>query len=607
TNTTTPDNGTVTISPTGEIIYTPNDGFIGEDTFTYTICDDANPALCDTATVTVTVQPTDSPNTTNANDDAYTTTPGADVTENVLVNDNDIEGDTQIVTANTDPTNGIVTIEENGDFTYTPNPGFSGTDSFTYTICDDNADQACDTATVYITIDGLAGLNVVKSAVNTNGNDCIVAGDLVTYIFTVTNPGDLLINSITIADTLLGGDITADVTLTGDTNNDGLLDPSETWVYTAPNYTVTQEDVDTGIITNSVTVSGLEPDGTTSIEANDTYVIDENNTELTFCTPTNGLNIVKSAAIANGEACLVVGSEVTYTFTVTNTGTVSVNSITITDALLGGDITADLVLAGDTNTNGVIEPTETWIYTANNYTVTQADVDAGMITNTVTVDGIEILGNTDVTATDTYVIDENNTEVTFCTPTNGLNIVKSAAIANGEACLVVGSEVTYTFTVTNTGTVSINTVTITDALLGGDITADLVLAGDTNTNGVIEPTETWIYTANNYTVTQADVDAGIITNTVTVDGIEILGNTDVTATDTYVIDENNTEVTFCTPTNGLNIVKSAAIANGEACLVVGSEVTYTFTVTNTGTVSINTVTITDALLGGDITADLVLA
>ncbi|SFJ63362.1 SprB repeat-containing protein, partial [Olleya namhaensis] len=332
TNTTTPDNGTVTISPTGEIIYTPNDGFIGEDTFTYTICDDANPALCDTATVTVTVQPTDSPNTTNANDDAYFTTPTTDLVANVLVNDNDIEGDTQIVTANTDPTNGIVTIEENGDFTYTPNPGFSGTDSFTYTICDDNADQACDTATVYITIDGLAGLNVVKSAVNANGNDCIVAGDLVTYIFTVTNPGDLLINSITIADTLLGGDITADVTLTGDTNNDGLLDPSETWVYTAPNYTVTQEDVDTGIITNSVTVSGLEPDGTTSIEANDTYVIDENNTELTFCTPTNGLNIVKSAAIANGEACLVVGSEVTYTFTVTNTGTVSVNSITITDA-----------------------------------------------------------------------------------------------------------------------------------------------------------------------------------------------------------------------------------------------------------------------------------
>ncbi|PKG50186.1 Ig-like domain-containing protein, partial [Olleya sp. 1-3] len=86
----------------------------------------------------------------------YTTTPGADVTENVLVNDNDIEGDNQTVTANTNPTNGTVTMSPSGDFTYTPNPGYTGADSFTYTICDDNADQACDTATVYITVGGIA-------------------------------------------------------------------------------------------------------------------------------------------------------------------------------------------------------------------------------------------------------------------------------------------------------------------------------------------------------------------------------------------------------------------------------------------------------------------
>ncbi|MEL0653352.1 Ig-like domain-containing protein, partial [Algibacter sp. TI.3.09] len=155
TETTTPDNGTVTLNPDGTITYTPNDGFIGEDTFTYTICDDANPALCDTATVTVTIQPTDSPNTTNANDDAYTTTPDAVISQNVLVNDNDVENDNQTVTANTNPNNGTVTVAPNGDFTYTPNPGFVGTDMFTYTICDDNADQACDTATVYITVGGI--------------------------------------------------------------------------------------------------------------------------------------------------------------------------------------------------------------------------------------------------------------------------------------------------------------------------------------------------------------------------------------------------------------------------------------------------------------------
>ncbi|MBD3864699.1 beta strand repeat-containing protein, partial [Olleya marilimosa] len=501
-----------------------------------------------------------------------------------------------------------VTINANtGVFTYTPNAGYVGTDSFVYTICDNGSPQSCDQATVYLTIDGVAGLNVVKSAYNANGNSCIVANDVLVYTFTVTNPGDLLIDSITITDTLLGGDITADVTLSGDTNGDGFLHPSETWVYTAPDYIVTQANVDNGIITNSVTVVGLEPDGVTSISANDTYVIDENNTDVTFCDPTSGLNIVKSATIANGDACLALDSEVTYTFTVTNTGSVSVNTVTINDTLLGGDITADVTLSGDTNTNGVLEPTETWSFTAPNYTVTQADIDAGVITNTVTVTGNEILNNTEVSANDTYVIDENNTDVTFCDPTSGLNIVKSAAIANGDACLALDSEVTYTFTVTNTGTVSINTVTINDTLLGGDITADVTLSGDTNTNGVLEPTETWSFTAPNYIVTQADIDAGVITNTVTVTGNEILNNTEVSANDTYVIDENNTDVTFCDPTSGLNIVKSAAIANGDACLALDSEVTYTFTVTNTGTVSINTVTINDTLLGGDITADVTLS
>jgi len=79
---------------------------------------------------------------------------------------------------------------------------------------------------------------------------------------------------------------------------------------------------------------------------------------------------------------------------------------------LGGDITADVTLSGDTNSNGVLEPTETWSFTAPNYIVTQADVDAGVITNTVTVTGNEILNNTEVSANDTYVIDENNTDVT---------------------------------------------------------------------------------------------------------------------------------------------------------------------------------------------------
>ncbi|MCM4153556.1 hypothetical protein DHD05_18330 [Arenibacter sp. N53] len=73
----------------------------------------------------------------------------------VLLNDTDIEtGD--LLTVNTTPvvnvTNGTLTLSGDGSFTYVPNPGFTGTDSFTYQVCDDSSSNLCDTAVVTITV-----------------------------------------------------------------------------------------------------------------------------------------------------------------------------------------------------------------------------------------------------------------------------------------------------------------------------------------------------------------------------------------------------------------------------------------------------------------------
>ncbi|WP_299103582.1 hypothetical protein, partial [uncultured Winogradskyella sp.] len=136
--------------------------------------------------------------------------------------------------------------------------------------------------------------NIVKSA-SSSTTGCVGEGDLITYTFTVTNTGNVSINSITITDDLLGGNITSSLTLTGDTNTNDLLDPTETWIFTAPDYTITQANVDAGNITNNVTANGLQPDGTTTVQATDTYIIDANNTEVTLCND-GGINIVKSAS-----------------------------------------------------------------------------------------------------------------------------------------------------------------------------------------------------------------------------------------------------------------------------------------------------------------------
>ncbi|WP_299118178.1 Ig-like domain-containing protein, partial [uncultured Winogradskyella sp.] len=155
TATTQPTNGTLVFNPDGTYTYTPNTDFVGEDSFTYEVCDAGNPIACDTATVTIEVAPV--PTSGNeppvANDDTNTTEVDTPVSGTVLSNDFDPDGDPITVTDNTDPSNGTVVVNPDGTYTYTPNPGFEGEDTFTYTICDDNTPTpACDTATVTIQV-----------------------------------------------------------------------------------------------------------------------------------------------------------------------------------------------------------------------------------------------------------------------------------------------------------------------------------------------------------------------------------------------------------------------------------------------------------------------
>ncbi len=197
---TQPASGSVVIEADGTVTYTPNPDFNGTDTFTYTVCDPDG--LCDTATVTITVNPiNDAP---VAEEDSATTDEDTPVDIDVLPNDTDIDGDTLVVDAVTQPANGSVVVDADGTVTYTPNPDFNGTDTFTYTVCDPS--QVCDTATVTVTVDPV---NDAPAAVDDDataaedtsvdipvlGNDSDVDGDTLT-VDAVTQPanGTVVIN-----------------------------------------------------------------------------------------------------------------------------------------------------------------------------------------------------------------------------------------------------------------------------------------------------------------------------------------------------------------------------------------------------------------------------
>jgi hypothetical protein len=153
-----PASGTVTLDPDGGYTYTPVTGFTGTDTFTYRADDGA--ATSGVATVTIDV--------TNASptavDDGYAGPKGqplvADVASGVLANDGDADNDTLLAAVTTPPVNGTIALSADGSFTYTPAPGFIGTDTFDYTASDGIATAM---ATVTITISNAAPVSADDS------------------------------------------------------------------------------------------------------------------------------------------------------------------------------------------------------------------------------------------------------------------------------------------------------------------------------------------------------------------------------------------------------------------------------------------------------------
>ena len=254
---------------------------------------------------------------------------------------------------------------------------------------------------------------------------------------------------------------------------------------------------------------------------------------------------------------MAAGSTVTFTYVVTNTGNVPLANVVVTDDKLG-PITS---FTGDTNGNGLLDLTETWTYT------TTATALAGQQTNVGTVTGQD--ANTGTTVTD-------DNPANYFGDAPAINIVK---FVNGQDAdtptgphVAVGSTVTFTYVVTNTGNVPLANVVVSDDKLG-PITS---FTGDTNSNGLLDLTETWTYTAT------ATALAGQQTNVGTVTGQDANNPPGTTVTD-----DNPANYFGARP--GASTSSSSSTATderrpGRTC--AGSTVTYTYMVTNTGNVTL---------------------
>ncbi|HCT63651.1 MAG TPA: hypothetical protein DIC19_06080 [Erysipelotrichaceae bacterium] len=144
-----PANGSLTISPAGIYVYDHNGTATTADSFTFTVSDGS---LTSTATVSITILPIPAPgNTPPEVIDGVDSTPFGEVLEgNVAILGSDADGDDLTFALVDGPANGTLVFNPDGTYTYTPNEGFEGSDSFTFIANDGTDDSNTGTLTINV-------------------------------------------------------------------------------------------------------------------------------------------------------------------------------------------------------------------------------------------------------------------------------------------------------------------------------------------------------------------------------------------------------------------------------------------------------------------------
>jgi hypothetical protein len=172
----------------GDVEYTPEPGYVGEDSFRYDYCGGAvnatgtAAAACPTATVTVNIEPPQNqpkpPEPEPVDDPGQTTARDRPVVLNVMGNDRN--PDLATLRVKDQPADGAAEKLPDGTVRYTPEPGFTDTDRFTYDYCGAapgvTRRAACPSATVTVTVTSASVITSIRPGSTPPGKPVAVAG-----------------------------------------------------------------------------------------------------------------------------------------------------------------------------------------------------------------------------------------------------------------------------------------------------------------------------------------------------------------------------------------------------------------------------------------------
>ena len=170
-----PAHGSVSVAPDGGFVYVPAPDFHGVDSFTYALSADGGDAGAATVSVVV-ASINDAPRPTG---DAYEVGQG-DVLSiaaetGLLANDHDPEGDPIVVDLTSLPTHGLLSMTQDGSFTYTPAAGFRGVDTFTYRAFDNFLVSPEVTVSITVAAVGPERVAIVQQPIDADGSSSFAA------------------------------------------------------------------------------------------------------------------------------------------------------------------------------------------------------------------------------------------------------------------------------------------------------------------------------------------------------------------------------------------------------------------------------------------------
>lgn len=414
-----------------------------------------------------------------------------------------------------------------------------------------DADPVTSRSEIRIPVEPAASIVLTKRATPATASR---PGDVITYEFDITNTGNVSLSAPSVTETAFSGTGTRPVPACPSVS----FIPGEMITCTAT-YTLTQTDVNAGTVSNTATASAVAPSGANPVSLPSTVAV---------TIPANPSLTISKTGTLEGEG--VAGDLINYSFEVTNAGNVTIEDVAIAETEFSGTgevstITCDSTALGSGGST----------FCSATYALTQSDVNVGIVTNTAVATGIPTGTTTDVVSLPDAVEIE----------TLSMADISLAKSVTSDPVTAAGEVVTYSFVVTNTGTVDLANPTVTETAFTGSGPVPAV----TCPPAVLAPNDT-ITCTTSYTVTQADIDTGSFMNTATATAIAPSG---IAAP---VSDPSLATVTIG-PAPALTVVKSAS-PSGEAGFVAGEVVTYSFVVTNTGNVTLEDVTVEESEFTG---------